>query len=132
MGQQTIRQQARRTARQVAERRRLARVEKERRMSDLAEQVMVAVGERDQAVAAAEARAGAALQEWTEVEGLTLVEMVEWCGGLLTAREAARLRKLADSAEGAGVGSADAGETDAGVSAGRESRGVGAGTHRAG
>lgn len=36
MSQQTIKQQARRTAREVAERRRLARVEKERRMTDLA------------------------------------------------------------------------------------------------
>lgn len=96
MSQQTIKQQARRTAREVAERRRLARVEKERRMTDLAEQVMVAVGERDQAVAKAEARAGQALREWTEVEGLTLAEMVEWCDGLLTPREATRLRRLAD------------------------------------
>ncbi len=40
MGKQTIKQQARRTAREVAERRRLARVDKERRMTDLAEQVM--------------------------------------------------------------------------------------------
>ena len=93
MGQQTIKQQARRTAREVAERRRLARVEKERRMTDLAEQVMVALGERDQAVIEAETRAGAALREWTEVEGQTLAEMVEWCDGLLTPREATRLRR---------------------------------------
>jgi hypothetical protein len=96
MSQQTIKQQARRTAREVAERRRLARVEKERRMTDLAEQVMVAIGERDQAVTEAETRAGAALREWTEVEGQTLAEMVEWCDGLLTPREATRLRRLAD------------------------------------
>lgn len=96
MSQQTIKQQARRTAREVAERRRLARVEKERRMTDLAEQVMVAIGERDQAVVEAETRAGAALREWTEVEGVTLPEMVEWCDGLLTAREATRLRRLAE------------------------------------
>lgn len=99
MSQQTIKQQARRTAREVAERRRLARVEKERRMTDLAEQVMVALGERDQAVVAAETRAGAALREWTEVEGQTLAEMVEWCDGLLTPREATRLRRLADHGE---------------------------------
>ncbi|MDE0776281.1 MAG: hypothetical protein OSB43_08410 [Nocardioides sp.] len=99
MSQQTIKQQARRTAREVAERRRLARVEKERRMTDLAEQVMVAIGERDQAVVAAETRAGAALRDWTEVEGLTLAEMVEWCDGLLTPREATRLRRLADDSD---------------------------------
>ncbi|MEN8674209.1 hypothetical protein [Nocardioides sp.] len=111
MSQQTIKQQARRTAREVAERRRLARVEKERRMTDLAEQVMVALGERDQAVVAAETRAGAALREWTEVEGQTLAEMVEWCDGLLTPREATRLRRLADDGE-----SRD--ETEAGDQAG--------------
>lgn len=104
MSQQTIKQQARRTAREVAERRRLARVEKERRMTDLAEQVMVAIGERDQAVIDAEARAGAALREWTEVEGQTLAEMVEWCDGLLTPREATRLRRLADDSAANGDG----------------------------
>ena len=138
MSQQTIKQQARRTAREMAERRRLARVEKERRMTDLAEHVMVAIGERDQAVAAAEARAGEALREWTEAEGLTLAEMVEWCGGLLTAREAARLRRLADE-DGApqetgtrgyadGDAGGDAGDDVDGATAGRESGGVGAGT----
>lgn len=128
--QQTIRQQARRTAREVAERRRLARIEKERRMTDLAERVMVALGERDQAVAAAEARSGEALREWTEVEGLTLAEMVEWRGGLLIAREAARLRRLADE-EGAGHEADDEGDTgaDAGSAAARrEGGGVSAGT----
>lgn len=109
MSQQTIKQQARRTAREVAERRRLARVEKERRMTDLAEQVMVAIGERDQAVVAAEVRAGAALREWTEVEGQTLAEMVEWCDGLLTPREATRLRRLADDSDG-GDGNDDKGQ----------------------
>lgn len=116
MSQQTIKQKARRKAREVAERRRLARVEKERRMTDLAEQVMVALGERDQAVVAAETRAGAALREWTEVEGQTLAEMVEWCDGILTPREATRLRRLADDSgsrdesDQAGGEPADAGE----------------------
>lgn len=107
MSQQTIKQQARRTAREVAERRRLARVEKERRMTDLAEQVMVAIGERDQAVATTEARAGQALREWTEAEGLTLAEMVEWCDGILTAREATRLRRLVDQPGADGEGGAE-------------------------
>lgn len=111
MSQQTIKQQARRTAREVAERRRLARVEKERRMTDLAEQVMVAIGERDQAVIDTEARAGAALREWTEVEGQTLAEVVEWCDGLLTPREATRLRRLADDSDANG----DKGQAGAGA-----------------
>ena len=37
MGQQTIKQQARRTAREVAERRHSARMDKERRITDLAD-----------------------------------------------------------------------------------------------
>lgn len=124
MSQQTIKQQARRTAREVAERRRLARVEKERRMTDLAEQVMVALGERDQAVVAAETRAGAALREWTEAEGQTLAEMVEWCDGLLTPREATRLRRLADDGESRDEGGQSGGEpADVGEKAGAAAKG---------
>ncbi len=95
MSQQTIKQQARRTAREMAEKRRKEREERERRVIDLAEQVMVAIGERDAAVAETEKRAGEALRELTEVEGLSLGEAVEWCGETVTVREATRLRRLA-------------------------------------
>jgi hypothetical protein len=94
MSQQTIRQQARRTAREMADRRRRARLEREGRTIALAEQIMVALGERDAAVAAAESRAGAALRQLTEVEGLSVKEAVEWCGEMLSAREATRLIRL--------------------------------------
>ena len=69
MSQQTIKQQARRTAREMAEKRRTEREERERRVIDLAEQVMVAIGERDAAVAETEKRAGEALRELTERRG---------------------------------------------------------------
>jgi hypothetical protein len=95
MSQQTIKQQARRTAREMAEKRRREREERERRVIDLAEQVMVAIGQRDAAVAETEKRAGAALRELTEREGLPLGEAVEWCGETVTVREATRLRRLA-------------------------------------
>lgn len=95
MSQQTIKQQARRTAREMAEKRRKEREERERRMIDLAERVMVAIGKRDQAVTETEKRAGEALRELTEVEGLSLGEAVEWCGETVTVREATRLRRLA-------------------------------------
>lgn len=97
MSQQTIKQQARRTAREMAEKRRREREERERRVVDLAEQVMVAVGQRDAAVAETEKRAGQALRELTEVEGLSLGEAVEWCGETITVREATRLRRLANA-----------------------------------
>ena len=96
MSKQTIRQQARQTARDAALRRRRARAERERRLTDLAEQVLVAVAERNEAVADAERRVGAALREFTEVEGLTLREAVTWCDEALSVREATRLRRLAD------------------------------------
>lgn len=105
MGQQTIRQQARRTAREMAERRRRERLDREARTMALAEQVMVAIGERDAAVAVAEKRAGAALRQLTNADGLSLKEAVEWCGETLTAREAMRLRWLvAQDADAVGGG----------------------------
>ncbi|NYI44941.1 hypothetical protein BJ993_002021 [Nocardioides aromaticivorans] len=131
MSQQTIKQQARRTAREMAEKRRKEREERERRVIDLAEQVMVAIGQRDAAVAETEKRAGEALRELTEVEGLSLGEAVEWCGETVTVREATRLRRLANADgepsrdvrddsgdDGAALASAGSGGAGAGSSAG--------------
>ena len=130
MSQQTIKQQARRTAREMAEKRRKEREERERRVIDLAEQVMVAIGQRDAAVAETEKRAGEGLRELTEVEGLSLGEAVEWCGETVTVREATRLRRLAnadgeptrdgrdDSDDGAALASAGSGGAGGGTSAG--------------
>lgn len=116
MSQQTIKQQARRTAREMAEKRRRERAAREARTVDLAEQVMVAIGERDAAVAEAEKRAGVALRELTEVEGLSLGEAVEWCGDTVTLREATRLRRLAtddhDDRAGADRGRIDRGQAE--------------------
>ncbi|MBB3045644.1 hypothetical protein [Nocardioides soli] len=131
MSQQTIKQQARRTAREMAEKRRKEREERERRVIDLAEQVMVAIGQRDAAVAETEKRAGEALRELIEVEGLSLGEAVEWCGETVTVREATRLRRLANADgepsddvrddvrdDGAALASAGSGGAGAGTSAG--------------
>ena len=96
MSQQTIKQKARRTVRETAERRRKERLERERRIEDLAAQVMTAIGERDEAVAKKERRAGTALRELTEVEGISLAEAVEWCDEQISVREATRLRRLVD------------------------------------
>ena len=96
MGQQSIRQEARRAALDVQSKRRRERAGRERRLEGLAVRVLVAVGERDAAVADAERRAGEALREMTEDEGLSVREAVEWCGDEITTREATRLRRLAD------------------------------------
>lgn len=94
-GKQAIRQRARQAARETALRRRHEREQRERRLRALAEQVLVAVAERDQAVVESERRAGAALCEFTEGEGLTLREAVEWCDEAISVREATRLRRIA-------------------------------------
>lgn len=116
MGKQTIKQQARRAALDVQARLRAERAAREKRLGDLAVQVLTAVGERDAAVASAERRAGAALAEMTEVEGLTMREAVDWCGEQINVRDAARLRRLVEetesesggTCEGAGSGAAAA------------------------
>lgn len=113
MSQQTMMQQARRAAREMAGKRRREHEERERRVVHLAERIMIAIGERDAAVAQTEKRAGEALHELTELEGLSLSEAVRWCGGTVTVREATRLRRLAslttiDGAEQDGGGVADA------------------------
>jgi hypothetical protein len=47
---------------------------------------MVAIGARDAAVAETEQRAGAALRELAEREGLSLSEAVEWCDDTVSVR----------------------------------------------
>jgi hypothetical protein len=96
MGQQSIRQEARRAALEAQSKRRKERAEREKRLGDLVVRVLVAVRERDAAVVAAERRAGKALRAMTEDEGLSVREAVEWCGDEITAREATRLRRLVE------------------------------------
>ena len=125
MSQQTIKQRARRQAHDAAARQRRERVEREGRIQDLVVQVLTAVGEREAAVAETERRAGAALRQMTEVEGLTLREAVDWCGEEISVREATRLRQLvgddgeAAAEDGESSGPADeAADQGGGVSAG--------------
>ena len=94
MGHQSLRQEARRAALDAQSKRRRERAEREKRLEDLAVQVLVAIRERDAAVVEADRRAGKALREMTEDEGLSAREAVEWCGGEITLREATRLRRL--------------------------------------
>jgi hypothetical protein len=110
VGNQTVRQQARRAALGVQAQRRMQRAERDRRLEGLAVQVLTAIGEREAAIAEAEQRAGQALVAMTEDEGLTLREAVDWCGDQVTVHEATRLRRLGkdspaprDGATGGGV-----------------------------
>jgi hypothetical protein len=96
MGQQSIRQEARRALLDAQSKRRRGRAEREKRLEDLAVRVLVAIRERDAAVIDAERRAGEALREMTEDEGLSVREAVEWCGDEITTREMTRLRRLVE------------------------------------
>ena len=87
---------------------------------------MVAIGERDAAVAETEKRAGEALRELTEREGLSLSEAVEWCGDTVSVREATRLRRLASDQADSGDG--EQGGDGAAALAAAGSGGAGAGS----
>jgi CHASE3 domain sensor protein len=69
------------------------------RLEKLAIEVLTALGERDATIAAAEQRAGAALQAMITDESLTVSEAVQWCAGAISHLEAARLRRLTAQAE---------------------------------
>jgi hypothetical protein len=95
MSQQSVRQEARRSALNAQAARRKERADRERRLEGLAVAVLTALGERDGAVKDAEKRAGEALRAMTDNEGLSLREAVDWCGTGITVREVTRLRSLA-------------------------------------
>lgn len=94
MGQQSVRQAARRAVLDARTIRRREQAEREQRVEVLVVELLVAVRERDTAVTATEARAGRALQQLLTAEGLTVREVLRWCGDAcgLTGREVARLR----------------------------------------
>ena len=130
MGKQTIKQRARRAALDAQARLRAERTAREKRLGDLAVQVLTAVGERDAAVASVERRAGAALAEMTEVEGLTMREAVDWCGEQINVREANRLRRLVEETKSGSGAVAGSGAATATTPGGESERGglVDAGT----
>ena len=93
-GRQTVRQAARRAAQDAQAKLRAERQERDKRLAGIAMDVLVALGERDAAVAKFEHRAGVGLRRLLEDERLTVAEAVQWCGPMLTRQEIARLRRL--------------------------------------
>lgn len=101
MQKQARRQQARLRARQARAKVREEQVEKERRLARWGEAVVVALAERDAAVAECEQRAGRALRSLMAEEGLKTHEALAWCGSeTLTGREVQRLIRGAVDADG--------------------------------
>ena len=95
MGQQSLRQAARRAALDGQAQRRRERAERDKRIEALALDVLTALEERRAAIADCEQRAGAAIRKLTGAEGLTVKEAAGWCGEELTGREIRRLARLA-------------------------------------
>ena len=95
---QSVRQVARRRALEAQALRRRERVEAERRRSALGVDVVVALTERDAAIARWERLAGETLVKLTRDERLTIGEACEWASDLSVA-EAKRLRRLAETYE---------------------------------
>ena len=104
MSQQSVRQAARRSALDAQAVLRKERADRERRLEGLAVGVLTALGERDRAVRDAEGRAAQALRTMTDDEGLSVREVVEWCGSGVTVREITRLRRLGVDQHGGGEG----------------------------
>ena len=100
MGQQSVRQAARRSALDAQAVLRKKRADRERRLEALAVAVLTALGERDALIRDAERRAGQALRTMTDDEGLSLREAVDWCGSGITVREITRLLRLDDAHQG--------------------------------
>jgi hypothetical protein len=94
MSQQSVRRAARRSALDAQAVLRKERADRERRLEALAVAGLTAIGERDSLVRDAERRAAQALRLMTDQEGLSIRDVVEWCGGAITRQEATRLRQL--------------------------------------
>lgn len=99
MGQQSVRQAARRAALEQQRKRRQEREEADRRRSALGVDITVALSERDAHVQRLELAAGTAITRLTRDEGLSVEEAIEWADGV-TAGEARRLRRLAEDRQG--------------------------------
>ena len=100
MGSQSVRMRVRREAKEAQARLRQDRKAREKRLSALGEEVMVSLGERDAVIRDFEQRAGRALRQMVDVEGMSLGEAAHWCGEGMTQAEARRLRTLTEAVEG--------------------------------
>lgn len=96
-----MRQAARRAALEAQSQMRKDRAERERRISALAIEVMVALGERDVAVAKQERIAGEALRRMIVDEKVPAREIAAWCGDALRQSEVRRLIQSTNRAHSA-------------------------------
>ena len=100
MANQSSRQAARRAALEAQAKRRRERADRDKRLEQLALDVMVALRERDESVARCEQRAGRALRAMVQDERVSMRDAVAWCADELTVREVSRLVHLVEEVGG--------------------------------
>lgn len=110
MGQAAVRQEARKSVLEAQAEMKAERDKREKRLSGLGVDVVVALRERDAAVQRCELQSGRALQKMLD-EGLSMKEAMQWCGPEVGRREAGRLIKLTEEADVSPQG--DAGKSTA-------------------
>lgn len=119
MGQAAVRQEARRSVLEAQAEMKAERVKREKRLSGLGVDVVVALRERDAAVWRCEVQSGRALRKMLD-EGLSMREALQWCGPEISRREAGRLIKLTEEVDAPRAGEQDAsGDSDSDSKAGQ-------------
>ena len=98
MGQAAVRQEARKSVLEAQAEMKAERDKREKRLSGLGVDVVVALRERDAAVLRCELQSGRALRKMLD-EGLSMKEALQWCGPEVGRREAGRLIKQAEETE---------------------------------
>jgi len=93
MIRQGYKQDARRRVTEALSAQRKERLEQERRLADLAVDILTAIAERDEAVHAAEQQASDAVRSLL-AEHLSIAEISDLCGGQIDAKEVGRLSRI--------------------------------------
>ena len=93
MARQGFKQDARRRVAEALSAQRKERIEQERRLADLAVDILAAIAERDEAVQAAEQQAADAVRALLG-ERLSIAEIADLCGGQVDAKELTRLSRI--------------------------------------
>ncbi|MCC6497872.1 MAG: hypothetical protein IT193_16595 [Propionibacteriaceae bacterium] len=97
MVRQGFKQDARRRITEALSAQRKERLEKERRLADLAVGILAAIAERDEAIQSAEQQAADAVRALL-AEHFSLAEIADLCGGQIGVKELARLSRIMPAA----------------------------------
>lgn len=93
MVRQGFKQDARRRVTEALSAQRKERLEQERRLADLAVEILTAIAERDEAVQSAEQQAAHAVRALL-AEHLSMAEIADLCGGQIEIKDLTRLSRI--------------------------------------